>query len=518
MKDIWMNNRVSIFTTMFLATLSSVFFLVETFITRFIIQTANSAIEMEMLTIILLFVLMFLSYLVYFFRLRSANFTDYLIKKDLNQKYWNQIYCEKVKGFNFKKRMGDSTTFFSQKVSYIIYEYFGEIYELLYNSTFVLLGTLYIMCINFQSALVSIGFYIASILLSKFFSEKSQIYMEKINNSFSAFIINVDELFKNRNQIYCYDVFEKARGFYADEQEKYIIAIKKYEYIKQIFNTLNDILTRCREFVVLLIVVFMSQELVIANLFVILYLSNALSYPFLNFSEHINNILSTKKIRKEINSFSNPNTSIIKSISFDSIKEINMNNISVQKENTFLIRNFSMCLEKGKKYLLSGKSGSGKTTIIKTLLGFEEYDGEIKINNNLLKDEEQLYGNYFFITSDEVVFNDTVMNNITLFDEYVDEKKYNQITKKINLNLSPGLILNWEEMNVSGGEKQKILIARSLYNNHEILLIDEALAAIDQKSVKDIIDCIMNTDKMVILIDHNVDSSIIGEFDEIIHI
>ncbi len=303
MKSIWIKNRFYINITIILVTLTSIFFIVETFITRYIIQMASDKKTMSSNTIIILFLLMSLSYLLYFLKLRSDNYSSYRIKKDLNELYWNSIYQGKIKDFDLKKVTGDSTAYFTQKVGFLINEYFGEIYELLFNSTFVILGTVYIIFNNFTVALASVIFYIITIFISKYFSKKNRIYIEKINQSYSKLIVNMDEFVKNANQIRCYNAFGPAKKIYSHEKNIYVENIRKYEMAKLLFNTLNDVLTRYRELAVLILVIFSGKTMEIANLFMLLYLSSMLSVPFVRFSEHVNSILSTKSIRDEIEDF-----------------------------------------------------------------------------------------------------------------------------------------------------------------------------------------------------------------------
>ncbi len=169
--------------------------------------------------------------------------------------------------------------------------------------------------------------------------------------------------------------------------------------------------------------------------------------------------------------------------------------------------------------MLHGNSGAGKTTIAKSILGFEDIEGKIMVNGSILADEEQLYGLYSFISSNDNLFDDTVKNNITLFSRNPDEEKYIEIVKKLSLKLSSNYLIDNEELNVSGGEKQKILLARALYIEYDLIVIDEALAAIDKTSADIIVKNILEMDKsMILFIDHNIDKELIKAFDEVIYV
>jgi len=502
---------------MILVTLTSVFFIVETFITRYIIQIANDSNPIDVNSVIVVIILMALSYFLYFLKLRSDNYSSYRIKKDLNSLYWENLYGTKLKDYSIKKTLGDSHSYFTQKVGFILNEYFGEIYEIVFNSTFVILGTAYMFFTNYKVAIVSTSFYLSTIFLSKYFSKKNRVYMEKINSSYSSLISNIDEVLANSNQIYCYDSFEKSENLYSKEKKEYFENLRKYEKSKLIFNTLNDVITRYRELAVLILVIFNGGTFEVANLFMLLYLSNMMSIPFVRFSEHVNSILSTKGVRDEIDEFEKNIKNEINYMEFSCIDDIKVEKLNICKGGIEILNDFSLEMKKSGKYMLYGKSGSGKSTAARAILALENIKEEVRINGQILKDETQLYGLYSFISSNDSLFNDTVKNNITLFDEKTDENKYMFITWNLDLRLSSDLVLDDEKLNISGGEKQKILVARALYNDYDLIIIDEALAAIDRKSADEIVKSILQLEnKTVMLIDHNIDKSLMEEFDEVI--
>ncbi len=163
-----------------------------------------------------------------------------------------------------------------------------------------------------------------------------------------------------------------------------------------------------------------------------------------------------------------------------------------------------------------GSSGSGKTTLLKMLLKFyEPTSGTIRIGD---KDFDDLPNNTWrdkcgVVMQEGFIFNDTIENNIAVGDEFVDNEKLLQAVKtanifdfKNNFPLSFKTKIGSNGMGMSTGQKQRILIARAIYKNPDILFFDEATSALDANNEK-IITQNLNTvftNKTVVIIAHRL--------------
>ncbi|WP_051521849.1 ABC transporter ATP-binding protein [Mycoplasma leonicaptivi] len=199
------------------------------------------------------------------------------------------------------------------------------------------------------------------------------------------------------------------------------------------------------------------------------------------------------------------------------IKRIKIKNLSFKYNEKYILNNFNFCFEAGKKYALKGASGSGKSTLIKILLKqIENYEGNIFVNDLNLKEinTQDLINSLTFLDNSENLFNDTVYNNITLWDMTSDENIKDILQKSDLLDIKPELLIN-EENSLSTGQKQKINIARHFYRNKNILITDEAFSNIDIKSAEKILQNI-NPDVMFINVSHNITNS--DYYDQILEI
>ena len=177
-----------------------------------------------------------------------------------------------------------------------------------------------------------------------------------------------------------------------------------------------------------------------------------------------------------------------------------------------LFENINLEIKYGSKFLIYGKSGSGKSTLIKIILKYlEDYKGEVYINNINIKDIEfNLMNNITYVSQNNYLNNDTIKNNI-IYDRNINDEEYENILDICNLKylrdskkLRNNFIIEDNGFNISGGEKQKIILARALLNNSNYLILDEALSEVGLNEEKEIINkifCIYH-DRTIIYISH----------------
>ena len=174
-------------------------------------------------------------------------------------------------------------------------------------------------------------------------------------------------------------------------------------------------------------------------------------------------------------------------------KEISFKNVSFKYNKEQVLENISFKIKKGETVAIVGHSGSGKSTIADLLIRFyDAVSGEIKIDNLNIKDINinQLRSLMGVVTQDSILFNDTVINNIA-FGVEIENSQVLESAKMANANeFIQNLDKKYETFigdagnKLSGGEKQRLSIARAIYKNPEILILDEATSSLDTKSEK----------------------------------
>ena len=173
--------------------------------------------------------------------------------------------------------------------------------------------------------------------------------------------------------------------------------------------------------------------------------------------------------------------------------EISFNNVSFKYNQEQVLDNISFKIKKGETVAIVGHSGAGKSTIADLLIRFYDVvSGEINIDNLNVKEINlsQLRNLMGVVTQDSILFNDSVVNNIA-FGVEIDNSRVLESAKMANADeFIQNLDKKYETFigdtgnKLSGGEKQRLSIARAIYKNPEILVLDEATSSLDTKSEK----------------------------------
>lgn len=189
-----------------------------------------------------------------------------------------------------------------------------------------------------------------------------------------------------------------------------------------------------------------------------------------------------------------------------------------------VLKDISISFELGKSYAIVGESGSGKSTLINLLLGYsKEYNGEILVDDAELcsLSIESLYKLFSVIQQNVFIFDDTVKNNITMFSAFSDEEVQFAV-KKAGLKefiKEKGLnyICGENGCNLSGGEKQRISIARCILRKSPIILMDEATSSLDKNTSSYIEKEVLNLREVTkIVVTHSLEENLLRLYDQII--
>ena len=188
------------------------------------------------------------------------------------------------------------------------------------------------------------------------------------------------------------------------------------------------------------------------------------------------------------------------------------------------LENISVRFEAGKSYAIVGGSGSGKSTLLNLLMaGYSNYDGAIRYDDKELRSisSESLYDLVSLIQQNVFVFNNTVRDNVTMFhpfdDTAVDQALALSGLSEFIARRGSDALCGENGCNLSGGEKQRISIARSLLRKSPVLLMDEATAALDTQTAYRVVSSILDLKGLTrIVVTHSLDEKILSRYDQIL--
>ena len=192
-------------------------------------------------------------------------------------------------------------------------------------------------------------------------------------------------------------------------------------------------------------------------------------------------------------------------------------------EGKEVLKGLNLRVKEGEKVVLLGTSGSGKSTILKILMGMERaQSGTIRIGGQDTVDlgEDRLFKEISYIQQEVFIFDGTIRENICLFQTYREEELQSVIERAglRNLVKEKGLdyLCGENGAALSGGERQRISIARSLLRKTPILLADEITASLDKENTYLVLDTLLNIENTTeILVLHDLDSRILSRVDRI---
>jgi ABC-type bacteriocin/lantibiotic exporter with double-glycine peptidase domain len=209
-----------------------------------------------------------------------------------------------------------------------------------------------------------------------------------------------------------------------------------------------------------------------------------------------------------------PNLSLIHSD--QNISSISFREVFFYYHEQAFLENFDFSIKKGEIIGISGKSGKGKTTIINLLLGFlSQHEGKILFNDEIVSAEERrsFWHSVSYVKQQTFLLHDTILNNIILNDKQFNKERFCFAIEAAGLNkfidqYDEGIqkVITEKGKNISGGQQQRIAIARAIYKDADLLIMDEPFSALDDASMRNIMQHLKQlarSGKLVLLISHN---------------
>lgn len=260
------------------------------------------------------------------------------------------------------------------------------------------------------------------------------------------------------------------------------------------------------------------------------YITGRLSQPFSTISSSISQVQSALLSFQRIDDVIS-DTSELRGREKYSEPSIRLENVWFKYaggSSPFVIKDFSLTVEKGKVTALVGESGCGKSTLVKLMLGFYiPQKGEITLSGHSVKDidNSEWLSHCGVVMQDGKIFSGSILENITLSDEKPDLAKATEAIEAVGLTsfiatlpMKVYTTIGTYGLEISGGQKQRLLIARALYKNPDILFLDEATSSLDANNERNIVDKVtrFGTGKTIVIAAHRL--STVQNADRIVYI
>lgn len=395
------------------------------------------------------------------------------------------------------------------------------------TSVIILIVFFFSPTLSFMYLLYAIFNYFGYKFINKKLIKKSSYVQDVVANSYKNqinFMGNVDYL----KQLSSFDFVERyiQKFIYKGVEANASIGY----YAEKISVLLNVLLTALQSLIYFYIIFLFSQNAIsLSNMTFLILLNQVYSVSLKNITIVNIALRDAKASFKFINEDIIPNFDIdTGQVILDHIDSISLaiNNISFG--DNILLESGNMFLKKAQVIAIVGESGAGKTTLIKNIIGLLNQGTEIKVNGFRLQelDKSSYKKHILYITQTPSIFPISIKENMTFgMDENslkcmtIEEiTKIKGFEKFLNLDKGLDTIVLEGASNLSGGDRQKIAIARALISCVDVLILDEFSNSIDKETSLNLIELIKEQykDKIIVLISH--ESSIISQVDVIYRI
>ncbi len=440
------------------------------------------------------------------------------LKNDLFLAFVNQKYA------NYRKiPIGEKLNVFENDVKIMEEYYFNGIFSMIRNSFLMIFSLIYLLRINLMLGILlficSLTILILPMLLGK--------NIESVGDGYASykgkFVSQVKDYFDGMNVIHSYGIETKIT-------ESFIKILEKLEnklfLLKKKIGCYNQLITAANFIIIIAsfsigsFMVF-QHKITMGELIAITQIMNLMMSPMSEITQSAMKINGSIAVKEKLEHILNDDKGYCKPDNLPQISDfsgIECENISYQ-QGDFHLNNISLKLEPGKKYVIVGSSGCGKSTLMKIIGNMlEPSKGQLYINQAKYTETENSIPELIsYVYQDSFIFNDTIENNITLYSDY-NKEKFDYAVKTSCLKEKIGTRINSEcsehGENLSGGEKQRIALARALLKGSPVLLLDEVTSALDRTTADTIENNVFSmTEKTVLYITHKIESNILKKAD-----
>ena len=443
------------------------------------------------------------------------------IRYSLNQNLYQSYASRNIESFQ-KKDSSEILNEFNNEVNVVIDNYVSSKLNVFSLTISLILGSLYIANLSVEILMFLLFCAFITIFINSIFKNRLKKNQMNYLDSMKQWLCSIKNLCRCFSDIKILNL-EKVFCVNLDIENKNIeqSTLKNNGFIK-ILTSINSFISQAMFFLTLLfgIVLIHYNRLTVGQLLGIAQASNMVIMPIVNYANLRNMIQSSKPVLQKLldNSMcSEENEPIV----FDEqIHDIKIKHLSYSYGARLILDLNNLVIDQGKKYLVIGKSGDGKSTFLDILTKQKKADG-IYVNDKDLKDVQfSTYADKFsYVNQNNDLLPFSFEQNITLGRKM---SKYSLKDLVTIFNLESIFDkerdnLDFEHLNLSGGEKQRICLARAMYRNKKWLFLDEAFSAIDKTNSDRIHQFILsNPDLTVLSIEHKVTKETVSLYDKVL--
>jgi ATP-binding cassette, subfamily B, bacterial len=376
--------------------------------------------------------------------------------------------------------------------------------------------------INYYVALLLFGLSFVVFLVPLFFDKKIRETNLLASKRYGELMTFIQEYFMGKEVVTSFDAFESVNEDEKQEANKLRLLQFKGNMLNYSSMSLSGfVITALQLGVIVLTGVLAYQGLLgLGAVLAFIQLASNLYNPLSSFVSSFTAISGMRSVNMLLGGYLENEQKESKKKASPLTKQITLKDVSFSYGDKMIFKGVDVAFEKGKKYLITGASGSGKSSLLSLLA-----DETIPSKGIIYFDEDpypdityySLKKEVYLCEQDSLLFSRSLRENIDfkkegnddLLHEVVDKAGLASFIAKRGLDAR----LDPEKEKTSGGERQRIALARALYSQASILLLDEITASLDDKTATEILKSVLMLDKTIIMASHNVPTSFYSRFD-----
>lgn len=392
--------------------------------------------------------------------------------------------------------------------------YIGSFLNFIYCIGFSFISCIFVLIVDYKLGLLFIICSVFPIVIPKFFRKKVQCSTEKWTSMSSIFLKTLRE---NLEGNFVIKLFDREKIFFNKLMNVLNNVENMYYRMNKLLYTSRwcaDITSGLSTFVPLMIGGYfvIKGNISLSQLMAVYLASDRIISPLVNGIDHYTRMKSTEVISNRVFDIITNENSEDKNHRIDEIFPIEAKSLSLNYGDNVVFKNIDFTINRGDKILLKGDSGTGKSSFLKIMMGYEKfYKGKVTFaGSDISKIKSKMRNKKIgYFSQSPFLFDDSIKNNITLGKRYPDEV-IEAVVKKVKLTHlidEKGIDFNIgvKGEKLSGGQNARVALARILLEGYDLLLLDEFSSSLDKNTHEDIRSIIFDEYESIIEVSHSDD-------------
>lgn len=451
----------------------------------------------------------FLSFVSYIF----SSLATYLFSKQ-TQKYIHSIRHNLISKYFHDKapKVAEMENELNSNLQVLTKNYADKSLSIIQSSFLLVTSIGSLLLMNWMLTLLALILSVITLYIPRFTRQRASNATQKVVNRNSKYLLDIEEWFNGLEELRKYTAFNKLNLVMQEVSKNLETSFVKRKKVISIADFLNGCANSFSQIAITLLaaILFFNHQVTFGVIIAAGNFSSMILNCLLTITTSLTRIQSVQELNKQIVESQKVIPSH-KEINTDEIYSISTHDLSISFKNGETIHFPDIRIKKGEKVLLSGDSGTGKSTLFKLILNkMYPTTGQVIFEDKYGKKISPNYAQIGYIPQDGKLFPTSIINNIIMFNNKLKQQVKNSVE---NNDLSKDIAsmpngfetkIDLDTINFSGGQKQKIILARNEIHNFSIILADEATSAIDSKSSYRILKNLVSSNKTVIVIAHNL--------------